>query len=116
MVLLIGWNFVPSVKSDNPASDEPVYINDGVQTINIGVKAGYSPNHIEAKAGVPTVINFKTSSTFDCSSVLVIPKLGYQKTLPNTGTEKVTLSAAQASGDLGGQCGMGMYNFDITFN
>ena len=90
-------------------------IIDGVQTIDISAKGGYTPRKVIAKAGIPTVLRVKTSGTFDCSASLVIPNLSYQKFLPPSGTEEIVLSAEQARGALQGLCSMGMYNFQIIF-
>lgn len=113
VLLLAAATFIP--KTQPTPSGSGVSVVDDRQTITINTKGGYNPNRVTAKAGVATDLNFTTNGTFDCSSVLVIPALNYQKTLPATGTETVSLSAAQATGTLEGQCGMGMYKFEIAF-
>lgn len=119
-VFIVGLVFVgtflsgPGVSTDFSGGNA-VAVEDGVQVITIGVKGGYSPNRIEAKAGVPTELRFVTNGTYDCSSVLAIPPLGYQKTLASTGIERVTLGSNQATGTLKGQCAMGMYHFEVAF-
>ncbi|PIR82927.1 hypothetical protein COU19_03255 [Candidatus Kaiserbacteria bacterium CG10_big_fil_rev_8_21_14_0_10_56_12] len=90
-------------------------ITDGVQFIDIAAKGGYSPRVIVAKAGVQSVIRVATNGTFDCSSSVVIPALGYQKFLSPTGTEDIVLSPEQAHGTLQGTCTMGMYSFRVEF-
>ncbi len=115
VTLLFAGMFISGNRTQEPTNGGGVVIENGVQVIDIVVKGGYSPSRIEAKAGVPTEIRFVTNGTYDCSSVVVIPALGYQKTLPAMGTEKVFLSAEQAAGIFKGQCGMGMYNFQVAF-
>ncbi|HET9641615.1 MAG TPA: cupredoxin domain-containing protein [Candidatus Paceibacterota bacterium] len=88
---------------------------DGTQVIDITAKGGYSPRVIIAKAGVPTILRVSTRGTFDCSSSIVIPKLGFQKFMPPTGTTDIPISAKDAQGTLQGLCAMGMYNFQIRF-
>lgn len=90
-------------------------VENGRQTIDIAAKGGYTPNYIEAKAGVPTDLRVLTNGTYDCSSSILIPSLGYQKMLEATGVETVSLTAEQAQGTLEGTCGMGMYRFQIAF-
>lgn len=88
---------------------------DGTQLLNIQVKEGYTPKEIQAKAGVATILRFVTEGTFDCSASIVLPKIGIQKFLPQTGTTDIALTTAQAQGTLLGTCGMGMYSFRVRF-
>lgn len=92
-----------------------VTVENGVQVIDLTANGGYSPRYIVAQAGMPTELHVITNGTYDCSSSIVIPALGYQKLLAPTGEEKVEISADQASGTLRGTCGMGMYSFEIAF-
>lgn len=87
---------------------------DGVQIIEIQAKGGYSPRKSMAQAGIPTVIRFYTSGTFDCSSSIRIPSINVFKNLPQSGTTDVDLGI-QKAGVLNGSCGMGMYPFEIDF-
>ena len=91
-----------------------VYMENGKQIIVIGVKGGYHPGSTIAKSGVDTVIRFKTSSTFDCSSFIRIPSLGVSQSLPQTGSVDVSVGT-QSVGVLQGTCGMGMYRFSVEF-
>ena len=93
----------------------PVVMENGVQVITIVAKGGYSPQSIQAQSGVSTELRVTTKGTYDCSSELVIPALGYDGNLKATGTETIIISADQAQGTLDGTCGMGMYNFEIAF-
>ncbi len=88
---------------------------DGKQIIEISVKGGYAPKVSTAKAGVPTVIRLITDNTFDCSSAVSIPSIGYHKNLPRTGTTDVDVPAQTAGTKLRGACSMGMYNFVVNF-
>ena len=90
-------------------------ILDGKQYIDITARGGYSPRQISAKAGMPTVIRMKTEGTFDCSSFLVIPALGYRNALPQSGVTEIPVPVQSTSGILRGTCGMGMYSFAIDF-
>lgn len=89
---------------------------DGKQIITINAKGGYSPNVTTAKAEMPTVIKVKTRGTFDCSSALTIPKLGYNKTLPPSGETEIEVSPQIAGTTIQGLCAMGMYGFKINFD
>lgn len=92
-----------------------VVIENGTQIVTITAKGGYSPRQSVAKAGLPTVVRFETSGTFDCSSSVIIPSLNIGKQLAFSGATDVDVGTSQA-GPLKGSCGMGMYPFEIDFN
>ncbi|KND50527.1 MAG: hypothetical protein AB202_02655 [Parcubacteria bacterium C7867-007] len=85
------------------------------QIIEIDAKGGYSPKLTTAKAGVPTILRLKTNGTYDCSSAVSVPALGFQKTLEATGVTDIEVSSQLAQGTLEGVCAMGMYNFSVKF-
>lgn len=119
-VVLIGGAFLltssglgaPSVENA-PIADN-VSIVDGQQIIDLTAKGGYSPRVSTAKAGIPTIIRFHTTGTFDCSSSVRIPSMNVSKFLPSTGTTDVAIANPQP-GPLQGMCGMGMYPFQVNF-
>lgn len=118
IVLTLGTIFFAR-KAINPndllAGMNNVSVVDGTQIIEISAKGGYAPQATLAKAGVPTVIRVSTNGTFDCSSSLVIPTIGYRGNLPITGTTDIPVPPQAAGAELQGLCGMGMYNFTIHF-
>lgn len=93
-----------------------IAVVDGVQIIDIAAKGGYSPRVSEAKAGVPSILRVSTKGTFDCSSALVIPSLGYRKNLPPSDVTDIKLPPQEAGTSLQGLCSMGMYSFTVNFN
>ncbi|MFA6227513.1 MAG: cupredoxin domain-containing protein [Candidatus Paceibacterota bacterium] len=96
-------------------SGDNILIENGRQIIDIDVKGGYWPRKTVAKAGIPTIIRFKTSSTFDCSLSVRLPSEGIRKILPQTGSSDIDIGTSTA-GQFFGTCGMGMYSFEIDFN
>lgn len=90
-----------------------VEIVDGTQIVTIVADGGYSPGSSVAKAGVPTVLRFKTSNAFDCSSSIRIPSLKISQELPATGTTDIDVGTL-AAGTLTGTCSMGMYKFNVV--
>ena len=118
-VLICGAIVLSQSKSissgDNSASENNVTIVDGKQIIEIRAKGGYQPRISLAKAGIPTILRFNTSGTFDCSSSIRIPSLNISKILPQTGVTDIDLGT-QKVGTLQGTCGMGMYPFEIDFH
>ncbi len=91
-----------------------VSLVEGKQIIEIRAKGGYQPRKSVAKAGIPTILRFNTSGTFDCSSSVRIPSMNINRVLPQTGVTDIDLSLAKV-GVLHGMCGMGMYPFEIDF-
>lgn len=89
---------------------------DGTQQIQINAKGGYLPHVTRAKANMPTVINVTTDGTYDCSSSLNIPSIGFRKSLPASGTTPIEIPPQKPGTSLKGVCGMGMYNFAVNFN
>jgi Cu+-exporting ATPase len=102
----------PSTQNEIPANN--VSIVDGQQIIDITAKGGYTPRTSTAKAGIPTILRFHTTGTFDCSSYIRIPSMGLSKNLPSTGTVDIPVTDPKA-GALIGMCGMGMYPFQVNF-
>ena len=108
--------------SNRPVLNTPVNdgsnitVIDGKQIIEIDAKGGYYPRETEAQAGIPTVFRVSTNGTFDCSSALVIPKLGYSKNLPPSGKTDIEIPEQIAGTTLQGLCAMGMYGFSVNFN
>lgn len=105
-----GSNNTVSQSADN------VSVVDGKQIITIDAKGGYSPKVTTAKAGVPTIIKVATNGTFDCSSALTIPSLGYRQNLPPSGETEIEVPSQKAGTTMRGLCAMGMYNFSVNFN
>ena len=120
-VAVIGV-MVLSYKGDNgapkntPPETNNVSVVDGRQIITINAKGGYSPKVTIAKAGLPTIIKVITNATFDCSSALTIPSIGYRLNLPPTGETIIDVPRQKAGTSMRGLCGMGMYNFVINYN
>ncbi len=116
-LFLIG--IVSVILFDAPSTEladgQNVRMENGQQVITIAAKGGYSPRSTTAQAGIPTILEFKTSGSFDCSSALVIPSLNYQVNLPASGLTTLELPAQEANTTLTGLCAMGMYSFKISF-
>jgi plastocyanin domain-containing protein len=99
---------------ENTAPVNNVNIVNGKQIIEIKAKGGYQPRKSIAKAGIPTILRFDTSGTFDCSSSVRIPTMGISKSLPQTGTTDIEIGTPKTI-TLQGTCGMGMYPFEVNF-
>lgn len=120
-VIIIGAIFIFIKGDDNSNSSVKQEVNnvsivEGKQIISINAKGGYTPQVTVAKSGIPTVIKVDTKGTFDCSSSIVIPALGYQSNLPPSGETLIDVPPQSAGTTLLGLCSMGMYSFSINFN
>lgn len=122
-VALVGGAFLYAAAGGRGATAPPdvnnannISIVDGKQIIAIAAKGGYSPRVTNAKAGIPTVIKMDTRGTFDCSSALAIPSIGYRNNLPPSGETVIELPPQKAGTSMRGLCAMGMYNFSINFD
>jgi plastocyanin domain-containing protein len=114
--LVIGGAVVFSQKPDGSGQVvQNVSMEGEKQVIEIDAKGGYSPKLTTAKAGVPTVLRLKTNGTYDCSSAVTIPAIGFRKNLEATGVTEVEVPANVAQGTLEGVCSMGMYSFSVKF-
>lgn len=102
------------INDDVTTAVNNVTILDGKQIINFRAKGGYQPRQSVAKAGIPTILRFNTSGTFDCSSSVRIPSLDISKFLPQSGVTDIDIGVPSA-GLFKGTCGMGMYPFEIDF-
>lgn len=116
VVIISGAFFITKPSSPKEASTpvQNVTVVDGKQTIDVTAKGGYQPRKSVAKAGIPTVLRFNTSGTFDCSSAVRIPSMDVSKNLEPTGVTEIDLGSPKV-GILQGTCGMGMYPFEIDF-
>lgn len=115
-VLVIGGAVVFSQKTDGSEQVvQNVSMEGEKQIIEIDAKGGYSPKLTTAKAGVPTVLRLKTNGTYDCSSAVTIPSIGFRKNLEAVGVTEVEIPANGAQGTLEGLCSMGMYSFSVKF-
>ncbi len=99
---------------ESPADASNVTVVDGTQYVDITAKGGYAPRKSSAQAGLPTVLRVRTKGTFDCSSALRIPSLGYSRNLSQSEVTEIDLGTPKA-GTLQGLCSMGMYSFLIEF-
>ena len=104
-----------ALRTPEVASTANVTIENGKQVVEITAKGKYSPRLTEAKAGIPTVIRMETSGTFDCTSQLTVPSVGFRQMLPPTGKTDIVLAEQKPGSKVKGICSMGMYNFEVKF-
>ncbi|MFH2039583.1 MAG: sulfite exporter TauE/SafE family protein [Chloroflexota bacterium] len=76
---------------------------------------GYFPRRLYALAGETIRLDLVTDNTFSCSRDFVIPALGIQVLLPDTGTVQVDIPPQETGTTMRFTCSMGMYTGDIYF-
>lgn len=82
-------------------------VEGGVQTVEITVKGGYSPNLIRVESGKPVRLRFDRQESSDCTAKVVFPDFRLSKSLAAFGTTTVELPPAEP-GEYGFACGMNM--------
>ncbi len=115
---IIGGTILLIQKSPTSSAQAPsdaLSVVDGKQIIPITAKGGYTPRATTARADIPTIIRVVTRGTFDCSSALTIPSIGYRKNLPASGVTDIEIPPQKVGTTLRGLCSMGMYTFSIDF-
>lgn len=95
------------------AAAQPAVHGD-VITIHV-LDYGYTPEQVKAPAGRPLHFKLVTNSTYGCTRELVIPDLGIQQVLPESGETTFDLPAQAAGTSLYYTCSMGMYTGVIRF-
>ncbi len=113
---LIGMAFMLATRGPEVASEDNVSVENGTQIVKITAKGRYTPTLTEASANMPTTLRIETNGTFDCTSNLRIPSIGYQQNLPPTGSTDIELPPQKSGSVVQGVCAMGMYNFTVRFN
>jgi uncharacterized protein len=77
---------------------------------------GYVPDVVHAKAGVPVQLILVTNKVRSCSRAFIIPALGVQQILDETGKFTVEIPAQEAGTKIPFSCSMGMYGGTIVFD
>lgn len=119
-LLIIGGALLLRIKPSSTEKVIPTSMTSNVfmegekQVVTIDARGGYLPEISVAKAGVPTIVRFNTTGTFDCSASVRIPSRDVSQILPQTGTTDIDVGI-NPTGPLTGNCGMGMYPFEIEF-
>lgn len=72
---------------------------------------GFQPNRVNLEGGRQLV--FRRTSESTCATAVVFPELGIEKQLPLNADVAIDLPAS-ASGEIGFQCGMGMYKSKVV--
>jgi len=119
VLLLVGGSLFLTKKNtpvEGGTSAQYVSMEDGVQIVKVVVNAkGYTPNSVEAKAGIKTVLRMESQNSYGCERSLRIPSLEITEILPSQGTTDIDLGIPKEGENIFGSCSMGMYTFKISF-
>lgn len=101
--------------SANSNSSEQVVLAGNDLILNV-TNQGYSPRRLQASSDTPIKLNLVTKNVYSCSRDFVIPALGLQVLLPDTGNVPIEIPAQKPGTILRFTCSMGMYTGDIIFS
>jgi len=88
---------------------------NGAITIH-AYNTSYEPSLIKAPSGKPVSLTVVTSGTTGCTRGFVIPAIGLQRNLPETGQITINIPPSAANGNLRFTCSMGMYSGYFEFS
>ena len=112
-----SWKVLSSAELGDSAGTEPsapAGVQGNVITIHV-TNSSYEPQVVQAPAGQPLQLKLVTNNTWGCTRAFVIPSLGVQEILPDTGETIIELPAQAAGSTLAYTCSMGMYYGVIEF-
>lgn len=109
-------NIMASAKSSQSVSaSSSLPQSDGVNLYLAANGNGYFPQRLNAKAETEITLNVVTNQTYSCARDFVIPSLGVERLLPETGTVTITIPPQAAGTRMRFSCSMGMYTGEINF-
>jgi hypothetical protein len=99
---------------DSPPDTSTVSTRDGQQIVMITATTGsYSPDNVQARAGIPTTLVIHSANAQGCIRSFVIVSRNEQRILPRTGDTRIDPGVLRP-GQLDYSCAMGMYTGTIT--
>ncbi|MBI4731784.1 MAG: sulfite exporter TauE/SafE family protein [Chloroflexi bacterium] len=110
----LAFPSLTAAAQDAPATAFVPDTTDGTLVLN-AENYGYSPSRLNAPAGVPLTLNVVTENTYSCSRAFLIPALGVEVILPETGVVPISIPAQPAGTVIPFTCSMGMYTGEIVF-
>jgi sulfite exporter TauE/SafE len=112
---LSAQNLIHALSGRSAATSQAVSANPASTLFLTASNSGYSPRRLFATAGETILLNIVTDKTYSCARDFVIPALGVEKLLPESGTVSVTIPAQVAGTVMRFSCSMGMYTGEIIF-
>lgn len=98
----------------SPPDTSTVSTQAGTQVVVITATASaYSPDNVQVRAGLPTVLVVRSDNAQGCIRSFVIASRDEQHILPSTGDTRIDLGVLRP-GQLDYSCAMGMYTGTVT--
>ncbi|GLX02357.1 heavy metal translocating P-type ATPase [Microtetraspora sp. NBRC 16547] len=101
MIGFLGWFFF------GPRKATRAVLREGQQEAEVTVRGGYSPDVIRVRQGIPLRLIFDRQESGECTSRVVFPDFGVNRSLPAFQRTTVELTPAR-SGEYDFTCGMNM--------
>ena len=101
LIALLAWYFF------GPKKVTTATVDDGIQTVEVTVKGGYTPDVIRVRQGIPVRFVFDRQESGDCTSVVVFRDHQVVSTLLANAKTQVAITPTQA-GEFTFGCGMNM--------
>jgi Cu+-exporting ATPase len=101
LTAFLGWFFF------GPKKAHSTNLVGNVQEVKVTVKGGYSPDLVRVRQGVPLRIVFDRQESGECTSRVVFPDFGLNRSLPAYAQTSVELMPDRA-GEFGFACEMNM--------
>jgi len=108
---LIGLELWWFLLSKNKA--QTAQVSEGVQSIDITVDGGYSPDQIVVQAGQPVRLNFLRKDPSSCLEQIILPDFNKAVDLPLNQEAAIEVVPPKA-GDYTFHCGMNMFRGTLT--
>ncbi|KRL67223.1 cupredoxin domain-containing protein [Companilactobacillus versmoldensis] len=84
-------------------------VGDDLQSIDVEVNGGYSPETVVLKKGIPAVLNFTRKDQSSCLDRVVFSDFGVNQALPVNEKEAIKIDTSKA-GEYQWACGMDMFH------
>jgi len=101
LMAVLAWYFFAPQKATQ------AQVSGGVQTVDIVVRGGYSPNLVRVTAGTPVRLRFDRQDNSDCTSRVVFPDFRRSASLAPFATTTLDLTVDEP-GEYAWACGMNM--------
>lgn len=88
-------------------------VDEGVQTVEVAVDGGYSPNQIVVQAGQPVKLTFLRKDRSSCLEQVIFPDFNRSVDLPLNQKRTVEVTPKEA-GSYPFHCGMNMFRGTLT--
>ncbi|AKP67676.1 cupredoxin domain-containing protein [Companilactobacillus ginsenosidimutans] len=101
---IVWWFF-----GKHEAAEVSADVTEDLQTIDVEVNGGYSPEKVVLKKGVPAILNFTRNDQSSCLDRVVFSDFGINQALPINEKEEIKIDTSKP-GEYTWACGMDMFH------